>query len=268
MKKKKLSVGQRIMRSLLILIPSLVLLCLLGFFLIAEPWVSDQIEHTIAPISTDMGLIELELGDEYVFNIELGANEVISSIDSEHPTVIEPIGFGVRANGAKTEVNVTVTTREAVMSGRSRHLIFFGRDYSEPYYNLRRTLRSILGIQNAYTLPSELRVLNIYHYRFIVPEYPIEDAGQLHLRVNEYIDLSLKGLVDNVYTLLRVEDPSLLSYVQLVTDNDYRLFGEAGGKTELMVMYGFYTASTNQNTGKPNQFVPVKAYRYTVTIRG
>lgn len=266
MKKKKLSVGQLIVRCLLIVIPSLLAVCLLGAVLIAEPWVSDQVEHTMAPLSTDMGLIELELGDEYVFDIELGANEVISSIDSEHPTVIEPIGFGVRANGAKTEVDVTVTTREAVMSGQSRHLIFFGRDYSEPYYNLRRTLRSVLGIQNAYTLPSELRVLNIYHYRFIVPDYPTEDAGQLHLRVNEYIDLSLKGLVDNVYTLLRIEDPSLLSYVQLVTDNDYRLFGEADGETELMVMYGFYTTSAKQSNGKPNQFVPVKAYRYSVTI--
>lgn len=264
--KKKRSFLRRLGRILLILLPSLLLCGMISALLIAEPWVSDQIEHTMAPLSTDMGLIELELGDEYVFDIELGANEIISSIDSEHPTVMEPIGYGIRANGAQTEVDVTVTTREAVMSGQSKRIVLFGRDYSEPYYNLRRTLRSLFGIQNTYTLPSELRILNIYHYRFLVPDYPIEEADHIDMTVNEYTDIAPKGLVDNVYTLLRIGDPSLLSSVQLVTDNDYRLFALAPGETELMVMYGFYTSSANQNSAKPNQFVPVKAYRYTVTI--
>ena len=73
--------------------------------------------------------------------------------------------------------------------------------------------------------------------------------------------------MDKVYTLLRISDPDLLSYVQLVTDNDYRLFGNAAGKTELMVLYGFYTSSTDTTSNKPNQFVPVKGYRYEITIK-
>ena len=179
MAKPTRSLGQKIGRALLFLIPILLLIGAGSLLLIAEPWVSDRIEHTLEPTTTDMGLIELEIGDEYIFDIQLAANEVISSIDSEHPTVIEPIGYGIRANGANTEVSVTVTTREAVMSNHSKRIVFFGRDYSEPYYNFRRTLRSVLGIKNTYTLPSELRVLHIYRYRFLVPEYPIEEAGAI-----------------------------------------------------------------------------------------
>lgn len=246
----------------------LILLCmaLIGALLIAEPWVSDPTEHTLAPESTDMGLIELALGEEYLFDIPLGANEVLSAIDSAHPTVIEPIGYGVRARGAKTEVAVTVTTREAIMSGHSKRILFFGQDYSEPYYNLRRALRSFIGIKNAYTLPSELRVLHVYHYRFLVPDYPVIEAGHITLGVGEYTDIALQGMVDNVYILPRIGNPSLLDMKQLVTNNDYRLFGLAEGETEIMVMYGFYTVPTNPANTKPKQFVPVQAQRYTVTI--
>ncbi len=239
---------------------------LIGAFLIAEPWASDPTEHTIAPQSSDMGLIELSLGEEYVFDIPLGANEILSAIDSEHPSVIEPIGYGVRARGAKTEVAVTVTTREAVMSGQSKRILFFGQDYSEPYYNLRRALRSFLGINNAYTLPNELRVLHVYHYRFVVPDYPVHDAGHIEIEVGEYTDLALQGMVDNVYILPRIANPSLIEMKQLVTNNDYRLFGLTSGETEIMVMYGFYTVPTDPNNTKPKQFVPVQAQRYTVTV--
>ena len=245
---------------------ALIAVIVIGALLIAEPWVSDPTEHTLAPKSTDMGLIELELGDEYIFDIPLGANEILSAIDSEHPLVIEPIGYGVRACGAKTEVAVTVTTREAVMSGHSKRIVFFGQDYSEPYYNLRRALRSFLGIKNAYTLPSELRVLHIYHYRFVVPDYPIYEAEHITLGVGKQVDLVLQGMVDNVYILPRIADPSLLDIKQLVTDNDYRLIGKAAGTTEIMVMYGFYTTSTNPANTKPKQFVPVQAQHYTVTV--
>ncbi len=263
---KKRSFGRRLGRTVLIALLLILAGGIASALLIAEPWVSDQIEHTIAPLTTDMGLVELSLGDEYVFDIELGANEIISSIDSEYPTVMEPIGYGIKANGARTEVNVTVTTREAVMSGQSKRIVFFGRDYSEPYYNLRRALRSLVGVENTYTLPSELRVLNIYHYRFLVPEYPIEEAGHIDIKVGSYIDISPKGLGDNIYTSVRSDDPSLITVKQLVTDNDYRLFGQAAGKTEVTVHYGFYIQDDNADSAKPNRFVPVRAQRYTVTV--
>ncbi len=263
---KKRSLGRRLGRVLLLTMLLILAGGIIGALLIAEPWVSDQIEHTIAPLSTDMGLVELSLGDEYVFDIELGANEIISSIDSEYPTVMEPIGYGIKANGAATEVNVTVTTREAVMSGQSKRIFFFGRDYSEPYYHLRRALRSLVGIENTYTLPSELRVLNIYHYRFLVPEYPIEDAGHINIKVGGYVDIAPKGFGDNIYTSVRSDDPSLITVKQLVTDNDYRLFGLAVGKTEVTVHYGFYIQVENTDSAKTNRFVPVQAQQYTVSV--
>ena len=266
MQKNNRSLPKRIWRLVWITVIALIGLALIGALLLAEPWVSDPTEHTLAPESTDMGLIELSLGEEYIFDIPLGANEILSAIDSEHPLVIEPIGYGVRARGAKTEVAVTVTTREAVMSGHSRRIVFFGQDYSEPYYNLRRALRSFIGIKNAYTLPSELRVLHVYHYRFVVPEYPVYDAGHIRMAAGEHTNLALQGMVDNVYTLPRIADPALLEMKQLVTSNDYRLFAKAAGTTEIMVMYGFYTAPAAPNNTKPNQFVPVQAQRYTVTI--
>ncbi len=266
MHKNNHSKARRLGRIVWLVISALVGAVLIGAVLIAEPWISDPTEHTIAPKTTDMGVIELSLGDEYIFDIPLGANEILSAIDSEHPLVIEPIGYGVRAHGAKTEVAVTVTTREAVMSGHSRRIVFFGQDYSEPYYNLRRALRSFIGIKNAYTLPSELRVLHIYHYRFIVPDYPIYDAQHINIRAGNHVDISLEGMVDNVYVLPRIDDPSLLEMKQLVTNNDYRLFALAPGHTEIMVMYGFYTAPTTENNTKPKQFVPVQAQRYTVTV--
>ncbi len=263
---KKRSFGRRLGRALLLTLLLILAGGIIGALLIAEPWVSDQIEHTIAPLSTDMGLVELSLGDEYVFDIELGANEIISSIDSEYPTVMEPIGYGIKANGAATEVKVTVTTREAILSGRSKRIVFFGRDYSEPYYNLRRALRSLVGVENTYTLPSELRVLNIYHYRFLVPEYPIEQAGHINIKVGSYADIAPKGLGDNIYTSVRSADPSLIKIKQLVTDNDYRLFGQASGKTEVTVHYGFYIQVNDAGSSKTNRFVPVRAQRYTVQI--
>ena len=257
------SFPRRLIRIVWVSLIVLLGAALIGAVLIAEPWVSDPTEHTMAPESTDMGLIELSLGEEYIFDIPLGANEVLSAIDSAHPTVIEPIGYGVRACGAKTEVAVTVTTREAIMSGHSKRIIFFGQDHSEPYYNLRRALRSFIGIQNAYTLPSELRILHVYHYRFVVPDYPVYDAGHIKLKVGEYTDIALQGMVDNVYILPRIGNPSLLEMKQLVTNNDYRLFGLAAGKTDIMVMYGFYTDPIHT---KPKQFVPVQAQHYTVTV--
>lgn len=265
MQKNNRSFVRRFGRTVWLVILALICAAFIGALLIAEPWVSDPDEHTIAPQTTDMGLITLSLGDEYIFDIPLSANEILSSIDSENPLVIEPIGYGVRAHGAKTEVAVTVTTREAVMSGHSKRIVFFGQDYSEPYYNLRRALRSFIGIKNAYTLPSELRVLHIYHYRFIVPDYPIYDAQHITIRAGHHMDISLEGMVDNVYILPRIDNPSLLEMKQLVTNNDYRLFALAPGNTNIMVMYGFYTTGTADNT-KPKQFVPVQAQRYTVTI--
>ena len=262
MKKNKPGLVRRISKIAWISVITLVFATLLGILLIAEPWVSDPTEHTIAPETTDMGRIELSLGEEYIFDIPLGANEVLSAIDSSQPLVIEPIGYGVRAHGAMTEVSVTVTTREAVMSGHSKRIVFFGQDYSEPYYNLRRALRSFMGIKNAYTLPSELRVLHIYQYRFIVPEYPTYEAQPITLRAGEYTDLALEGMVDNVYTIPRVLDTSLADLKQLVTDNDYRLIAKKAGKTEIVVMYGFYSSTATQ----PKQFVPVQAQRYPVTI--
>ncbi len=264
---KTISFGRRLRRALLITLFVILAGCLVGALFIAEPWASDQTEHTIAPKTTDMGRFELSLGEEYIFDIKLGANEIISSIDSEQPAVIEPIGYGIRANGARTEVKVTVTTREAVLSGQSNRIVFFGRDYSEPYYHLRRALRSMLGIKNTYTLPSELRVLNIYDYRFFVPDYPIEEAGQLNMEVGGYTDISPKGVGSNIYTLIQISNTDLLSVKQLVTDNDYRLFAAQSGKTEVMVMYGFYISATDQTSNKPNQFVPIKASLYTVTIK-
>ena len=266
MQKNSRSLPRRIWRLIWISVIALIAATLLGALLIAEPWVSDPTEHTLAPISTDMGLIELSLGDEYIFDIPLGANEILSAIDSEHPLVIEPIGYGVRAHGAKTEVAVTVTTREAVMSGQSKRIVFWGQDYSEPYYNLRRALRSFLGIKNAYTLPSELRVLHVYHYRFIVPEYPIYDADPIYMKAGEYTALALQGMGDNVYAIPRIGNTALLEMKQLVTSNDYRLFAKAVGKTEIMVMYGFYSIGAAPNNTTSKQFVPVQAQRYTVTI--
>lgn len=263
---KKSSFGRRLGRTLLIALLLILAGGVVGALLIAEPWVSDQIEHTMAPLTTDMGLIELSLGDEYVFDIELDSNEIISSIDSEYPTVIEPIGYGVKANGARTEVEVTVTTREAVMSGQSKRIVFFGRDYSEPYYNLRRTLRSLIGIENTYTLPSELRVLNIYYYRFLVPDYPIENAGHINIKVGGYVDIAPEGLGENIYTSVRSSDTSLVTIKQLVTDNDYRLFGHAAGETEVITHYGFYIQVDDSHSSKANQFVPVRARRYTVSV--
>lgn len=258
---KTASFGRRLQRTVMITLLLILVIGTAGALLIAEPWISDPTEHMIAPQTTDMGYIELSLGDDYIFDIKLGANEIISSIDSEHPTVIEPIGYGVKANGAQTPVNVTVTTREAVLGGQGKRILFLGRDYSEPYYNLRRALRSMLGIKNAYTLPSELRVIHIYHYRFVVPDYPVEDAGHITIQRNRYTDLSPKGVGGNIYTLIRIGNPDLLSVKQLVTDNDYRLYAKAAGHTEVTVMYGFYI-----NAAKPNQFVPIKASRYTVTV--
>ncbi len=263
---KKRSFGRRLGRALLLTLLLILVGGIIGALLIAEPWVSDQSEHTLAPRSTNMGLVELSLGDEYVFDIELGANEIISSIDSEHPTVMEPIGYGIKANGAATEVNVTVTTREAVMSGQSKRIVFFGRDYSEPYYNLRRALRSLFGIENTYTLPSELRILNIYHYQFLVPEYPIEESGHIDIKVGSYADIAPKGLGDNIYTSVRSADSSLIKVKQLVTDNDYRLFGLAVGKTEVTVHYGFYIQIHDADSSKINRFVPVQAQRYSVHV--
>ena len=266
MTNNKTTFGQRLLRFFLICIGSLIFITVAGLLLIAEPWKADQIEHTIPPQTTDMGLIELTLDEEYTFDIKLDDNEIISSIDSQYPTVIEPIGYGVRANGAQIEVDVTVKTREATLSGQKR-IMFFGTDYSEPYYNLRLYLRTLFGIENTYTLPSELRILNIYTYRFYVPAYPIEDCEHLTVKVGEYADIAPGGLGEETYSMVKVDDPNLLQAQQMVSNSEYRLTALEKGETEALVLYGFYVTSTEEDSDKTNHFVPVFAKRYPITIK-
>lgn len=256
----------RPLRAALFLLAGLLLGALIAAVVIAEPWAEDPQTSTLAPTETDLGHYLLAVGEAYDFELSLGQNEVISSIESDFPRAVEPVGYGVLAGGAVKEAHVTVTTREAVLSHGGARIQLFGKDYSRPYYNLRRTLRSFLGIQNAYTLPTELRVIRIFRYTFSVNSYPSIPQPDLSLALGRTVHIPTKNGED-LYTSLSVDDPTIVSAL-FSADSSYAVTGLSSGQTQVAVTYGFYEADPKAAPGSPPVFCPVYAKLFPITVSG
>lgn len=254
----------RPLRAALFLLAGLLLGALIAAVVIAEPWAEDPQTSTLAPTETDLGHYLLAVGEAYDFELSLGQNEVISSIESDFPRAVEPVGYGVLAGGAVEEAHVTVTTREAVLSHGGTRILLFGKDYSRPYYNLRRSLRSFLGIQNAYTLPTELRVIRIFHYTFSVTSYPTAEQPALSVEQGHTIHIPTKNGED-FYTSLSIANPALVSAL-FSADSSYAVTGLSPGQTQVTVTYGFYEADPKAAPGSPPVFCPVYAKVFPITV--
>lgn len=242
-KKRRVSAGAVVFRTLLILI----LLLLAGCVAIMEPWAPAEDRPDGDPDIEKLAPRAIAAGEVFKPEVPLGANERISETVVSDTTLLALTDDGVVGVGEYFEpVTLSITTmeKEVLPKEPKRKLVIGVRDFSEPLDSARSWLRDLVGIEKREPERTEPMVLHRYEQQITVTgldPVTVESDYSIESYLGEAVSVELavgEGLTPVARSLN--ESTAAVGCERENRRATLTVTGAAAGKTKAVVDFGFY----------------------------
>lgn len=269
----------------------LLAIALIGAAIIAEPWVPAVKDSYTLPAIKELPKRTLAVNENYLFEITLADNEQIKSVEIADPDILalSENNASVTAKGAYFRTTLNITTSEIALPEYSypHTVVLFGKDYSEPYDNLRGWLRELIGVETRLQARTELRVLARYTQTLTVTGMDavtapsptdiaafLQNGVTLEVPVDAGDDIMLASSNETTatVTLNKIENGTALFTVAGVADTKTKVTATVGfWKKVSPTVYADYLTASGLEAGADNLreneiFVPCRAQVFGIAV--
>lgn len=297
-KKRKANV----LKAVLVTLASLLVLLLAAATVVCEPWTAPAVDDYAGPKIIELPYKVLAVGAEYVYDVELGENEMIRDVFVSDDTLLAVDENGVKALGEyfRASVAFSVTEKEVPKKQYAHTIEVFGKDLSAEYDTVRSWLRNLVGVESFQLPRTEIRVIAQYTQPFmlngldlVTTEQPIIELGS-----GDTTDIEPVLAVGEAAQAVSADESIVSAYSSASEEkpNLFTISGEGEGESFVLIKigtwkkvdsetYAAYIASQPAQAVQPEQtegedgeeetpintheneiFVVTRALKYPITV--